>query len=68
MKLEDLIKELEKIKEKDGNLEVYYSEYDEWEEIQYYALDTDNMPYVTTIGICDEKDTINRTYKTVVLI
>ena len=68
MRIEDLIKELEKIKEKHGNLEVYSYECNEWDEDQYYAIDADNMPYVTTIGICDGRDTIARTYKTVVLI
>ena len=53
MKIEDLIKELEKIKEKYGNLEVHSSEI---------------APFVTTIKIGDEKDTINCTYKTVVLL
>lgn len=65
MKLEDLIKELEKIKEKHGNLDVYWVDYEDW---HYYELDTDSMPYVTTIGICDGRDTIARTRKTVVLI
>ena len=68
MKIEDLIKELEKIKKEHGNLDVYWFDYDEWDEEHYYELDTDNMPYVTTIGICDGRDTIAHTYKTVVLI
>ena len=49
MKIEDLIKMLQELKEENGNLDVYYFDFDEYGEEEYYELNSKNKPFVSNI-------------------
>ena len=66
MKLDELIKELQELKEEHGNLDVYWYYYNsEYDEETYIKL---NHPFVDNVGFY-ENGTINeKTYENVVLL
>lgn len=63
MKIEDLIKELEKIKKEHGNLDVYISYW----EFDGEHFDKEASPYIREIKIYENKEDTERTTKKAII-